>query len=242
MVNKEIAIPYYLQLADIIRDQINTGIFRPNDLIPSERELCEKYNISRSTVRQTIQLLKEEGLLSKEKGVGTRVKQPVFEQNLLGHHNLDLQMKEKGYQASTKILKHEELTGSSRVQRLLNLKITDRLLKITRLRIVDNCPFFIEKIYIPRSKFPDIKPDDFNDTYIFLKTIEKDYGIALGRIDVFLEPVLLNDYERHIMGIKESPAPGLLVERISNDDDGRPVALTKRVFRGDRCRHMLVIK
>jgi len=242
-VNKENAIPYYLQLAVILREKIHTGEYLPDELIPSERELCEAYDVSRSTVRQTMQNLKDEGLIRKQRGVGTRVAAPSkIEQNLSGFHDFDLQMAEQGRDATMTILGHKILSGPGRAQRLLNLAENESIFRLDRLRFVGSDPVFIEKIYLPLAKFPDISESDFAATDLFLKKVKNDYGMILGQVKVFLEPVLLYDFECDTMLIEKRPAPGLLVERITHDDADSPIALTKRLFRGDLCRHILEIK
>lgn len=242
-VNKENAIPYYLQLAAILREKINTGEYLPDQLLPSERELCEAYDVSRSTVRQTMQTLKDENLIRKQRGVGTRVATlPKIEQNLAGFHDFDLQMQEQGHDASMVILGHEILRGPGRAQRLLDLEKTESIFRLDRLRLVEGEPVFIEKIYLPLTSFPHISASDFAATDLFLKKVKDDYGITLGQVKVFLEPVLLYDTECDTLLIQKKPAPGLLFERITHDDTGVPIAMTKRVFRGDRCRHILEIK
>lgn len=242
-VNKENAIPYYLQLADILREKILTGEYHPDELIPSERELCENYDVSRSTVRQTMQTLKEENLIRKQRGVGTRVVAPSkIEQNLSGFHDFDLQMLEQGHDASMTILGHKMLNCPGRAQRLLELEENDSIFRLDRLRFVGSNPVFIEKIYLPVTKFPNISESDFTGTDLFLKKVKDEYGIILGQVKVFLEPVLLYDIECDTMQIKNRPAPGLLIERITHDDTGSPIVMTKRVFRGDLCRHILEIK
>lgn len=242
-VDKDSAIPYYLQLANTLRGQISSGAFDSGELLPSERELCDSYNVSRSTVRQAIQLLREEGLIRKERGVGTRIeRRPKIEQDLLGYHNFDLQMLEKGYTASVSVLNHEVLTTPGRVQRLMRLAEGEPVFKVVRLRSVNSEPVFIEKIYMPLARFPDLRVEDFLKTDIFLKHLGSEYSTRLGDAKVFVEPVILDEGERKILEIKDQLAAGLMFERISFDSQGEAVAITKRVFRGDRCRHLLVIK
>ncbi len=243
IVDKENPIPYYLQLASILRHKINSGEFSADQLIPSERELCDRYGVSRSTVRQAMQTLKEEGLIWKQRGVGTRIAPPAkIEQNLSGYHDFDLQMIEQGHDVTMTILGHTLLYGSGRAGRLLELSQTDEIFRLDRLRFVDNDPVFLEKIYMPVKRFINISQSDFLETDLFLKKVKEEYDIVLGPARVFLEPVLLHDEECDTMQIEQRPAAGLLFERISLDDSGRPVALTKRIFRGDRCRHLLEIK
>jgi GntR family transcriptional regulator len=151
-------------------------------------------------------------------------------------------MLEQGRDAAMTILGHEILNGPGRAQRLLGLRKNESIFRLDRLRFVGSEPVFIEKIYLPLAKFPDISEADFIATDLFLKKIKDDYGMILGQVKVFLEPVLLLDAECDTMLVKIRPAPGLLVERITHDETDMPIALTKRVFRGDLCRHVLEIK
>ena len=72
-INKESRIPLYYQLIDILIEMIEKGYISENDQLPSERELCETYNVSRSTVRQAMQELEREGYVYREHGKGTFV-------------------------------------------------------------------------------------------------------------------------------------------------------------------------
>ena len=243
MINKDSPIPYYLQLADILRDRIISGQINSNDLIPSERKLCNAFDVSRSTVRQCIQVLKEEGLIHKEKGIGTRVhRNSKLEQDLVGFYNFDMQMQESGHAASLVLLESEALDGPGSVLRLMGLPANTRIFKVVRLRIIDEEPVFLEKIYMSLDRFPRLKAQDFLATDVFVKKVTHEYNTKLGDAKVFIEPILLDKNERQILGIDRDPSPGLMLERISYDHQGVAVAVTKRVFRGDRCRHMLTIK
>ncbi len=240
---KDSVIPYYYQLSDILKKEISDECYNEDNLLPSERILCEKFKVSRATVRQAMQILKEEGLIEKVRGIGTKVKIPEkIEQDLLGYHNFDLQMSEQGFNASVKILEFEQVNGPGRIHSLLEINATDPVLKVIRLRYVGNDPLFIEKIYLPRSQFLKISKKDFETTNILLKVLEKDYQIKLGDTMVYIEPVILNESECRLLEVKVTPAPGLIFERISYTETGKPVSVTKRVFRGDRCRHILNIE
>ena len=81
-VDKESRIPIYLQLKELIKERILQGEYRPGQLIPSERELCMQYGISRMTARQAIGELQNEGYLYKLQGKGTFVSSGKIEQNL----------------------------------------------------------------------------------------------------------------------------------------------------------------
>ena len=75
-INREVPIPYYYQLEGLLRQQISTGRWRGDEQTPSEKQLCELYSVSRTTVRLAIGHLVTEGLLYHIKGKGTFVRRP----------------------------------------------------------------------------------------------------------------------------------------------------------------------
>jgi len=73
MLNKEGHVPLYIQLKDLIQEKIESGVYAEGTAIPSERELCNMYEVSRITVRQAIERAVSEGLLVRRPGKGTYV-------------------------------------------------------------------------------------------------------------------------------------------------------------------------
>ncbi len=73
-MDKNNALPLYLQLEGIIRDGIKAGIWKPGEMLPSEEEFCRKYDIGQITVKRALRDLSNEGLLSRIRGKGTFVK------------------------------------------------------------------------------------------------------------------------------------------------------------------------
>ena len=69
-------VPLYYQLESLIRRCISSGLLKPGDMLPSEMELCQNFSISRSTVRQAIGRLEEEGLVQRHQGKGSFVAEP----------------------------------------------------------------------------------------------------------------------------------------------------------------------
>ncbi len=67
----------YRQLADLLRDQIETGALAPGDLLPSETYLAQTHDLSRTAIRRAIEILLNEGLVTKGRGRRTRVRERV---------------------------------------------------------------------------------------------------------------------------------------------------------------------
>ena len=73
-INRDVPIPYYYQLEGMLREQVHRGRWLPGQQVPSEKQLCERYEVSRTTVRQAVGHLVLEGLLFHVKGKGTFVR------------------------------------------------------------------------------------------------------------------------------------------------------------------------
>lgn len=65
----------YLQLADIIREKVEVGVYAPGELLPPARNLAQEYEVSHDTVREAMAVLRREGLIYTRRGQGSRVRQ-----------------------------------------------------------------------------------------------------------------------------------------------------------------------
>ena len=97
-------LPRYYQLKEIMRERVQSDEWKPGDLIPSERELSEKYGISRMTARQAITDLVNEGLFYREQGKGTFVSQRKITQQLIRLTGFTEDIKARGQKPGTRVL------------------------------------------------------------------------------------------------------------------------------------------
>lgn len=86
MINRKSPIPLYIQLANILRDQIQSGAIPAGSKLPSESEMVQLYNLSRLTIRDSLAILANEGLVEKQHGKGTFCKSNA----LLGKYKIDV--------------------------------------------------------------------------------------------------------------------------------------------------------
>lgn len=73
MIDRNTPIPLYYQLENLIKQQIQSGLLKPGDQLPTEQELCDRYDISRAPVRQALALLAQQGIIYRRPGIGTFV-------------------------------------------------------------------------------------------------------------------------------------------------------------------------
>ena len=81
-LNRDSASPLYYQLKEFIKAAILMGEYKPNDRLPTEEELCRMFSVSRPVVRQAYSVLIKEGLVERQKGSGTYVKQRASRNSL----------------------------------------------------------------------------------------------------------------------------------------------------------------
>ena len=103
-IDRSSKLPLYHQLYQILRDEIVRGEWQPGDMIPPESELTERYGISRTTVRQVLDLLVNEGLIYRQQGRGTFVAHPTLEQALVRIVSFTEDMRQRGFKPGTRVL------------------------------------------------------------------------------------------------------------------------------------------
>ncbi len=149
MINKKSPIPIYHQLEKHIKNQIEKQELQPGDILPSEREYAETYNISRMTVRQAIMNLVSDQLLYRIKGKGTFVMGPKFEQKLQGLTSFTEEMHARGMQTSSKLLQFEIVPAGKELAKQLGIKEYAPVYEIKRIRLAEDIPMALERTYIP---------------------------------------------------------------------------------------------
>lgn len=241
-IDRESPVPLYLQLAELLRCQITQGTLKPEEMLPPERVLCDVHEVSRATVREAISQLKNEKLVVTQRGAGNFVKRTEkVERDLLGVHDFDMQIEAGGHTNDVEVIGFDpDYHSPSAISRLG--QPGEHVIKVTRLRRADGEPLFIEKIYLPKSLFPNLVATDFTSTKIFSSKITQEYGLTIGEVSLQLEPVLLSNDEAGMLGVEKLPAAGLLNERTTYDQQGQPIVFSKWLFSGNRCRHVLKIK
>lgn len=230
--------PLYDQLKELLRTQIQDGHWAPGDRIPSEAELGDIYNVSRTTMRQAMADLTREGWFTRVRGKGTFVNQPKVEADMSSLFNLNL-----GALGPEIGVKHKTLgidlcdAGTEGVERSLQLGAADKVIRIRRLRMLDDSPIALEQFHIPYDLAPGLLHEDISDLYLYPVLMNK-YGVDITHATTWLEPTILDDSEaRWLMASKDMPA--LLIRRLIFAADERPVVSTKGLIRGDRCKYVI---
>ena len=234
-IDKEISIPYHYQLRELLRDEITSGRWEVGERLPSERELCEAFQLSRTTIREAIDALVNEGLLRREKGRGTFIAEPkITEKWLDAPDNFTESMQEQGYQIETKVLNLSLIPAAHAVARELRLRSEEPVIVLDRLRIVLQEPILVVTSYLPEKLCPGLLEEDFTSRSLYV-TLRDKYGINIAQAKRTMEAVAANEIEANLLQVRTG-VPLLLIESTAYLEDGTPIEYFKARHRGDRTR------
>lgn len=224
-------VALYYQLAEAIRNQIETGQLRPGDQLPSEDELCRLFQVSRTTVRAALNMLTFEGLIHREQGRGTYVAEPKFEQAPPRLLSFSEEMRERGLKPGSRVLAVEKIPATEQIAEKLNIKCGDFVIAIKRLRLANNEPMGLQTAYIPFALCPNLINEDLSQS-LYSLLIEK-YRISLYAAKDTYYATILNTEEANLLKVPPG-SPAFVVERVTMTVERKPVEYVRSLMRGDR--------
>lgn len=232
---KESKIPLYHQIKGDLKARIEEGEWLPGKLIPPEKELCAEYKVSKITALEAIKSLVREGLLKRKQGKGTFVAEPKLEQSLNRFYSFTESIRQKGLKLEQRILKVEIIETDKHIAKHLGIKKGEKITEIERLRLVNGEPLYLETIMIPVKLCPNLHLKDIGSKSLN-DVLRNEYKIPLIRGRECFEPVIINDYEAQMLGVKDG-VPALLLEHTTYTTKNQVVLFSKGIIRGDRCRY-----
>lgn len=239
-LDKSVPIPLYFQLKELILSEIKEGSYKIGSLIPTENELSEMFGISRTTVRQAITELVQEGWLYRVKSKGTFVAKPKIEQSFiqaLGSFND--QIAELGRTPSTELLDFEVIIAPDEVAKELKLKSNEKVIYIHRKRFADEDPIVMVKTYLPFNKCKFVLNHDLEKESLYPVLALQD-DTQIYKIRRFIEAVEADDYDIENLNISSCKAIQQFISIGYNVYD-EPIEYSLARYRGDRNRFEVII-
>lgn len=227
-------VPLYAQIQQTLRQLIDSGKIGPGAPVPSERELSGQYGVSRMTARQALRALGQDGLVYRERGLGTFVakrKVDMHTRNLVGFTE---DMRQRGLKPSSKVIFIKREAASPNIADELELKTGDEVFHLERLRLADDTPMAYESNFISAALCPELDRYNLESDSLY-RILEEDYGIGMQRADEVLEAASASRCEADYLSIKPN-APVLVVHRVVYSETNKPIESVKTIYRADRYR------
>lgn len=224
--------PAYAQLANILRRQVSTGLFRPGDQLPSESMLCRSYQVSPMTVRRTINLLAEEGVVNTARGRGTFVKALELGQAAFNLRELEDLFTDPTM--SVKLLDARVISADERVARKLEGVVNQKIIFIRRLLCVAGEPALYHREYLIYDPTRPIVEAELEVTAL-QGLFDGEGSAILKRGELNVEVCLINAEESRVLQLAQ-PAAAFYLEHLFYDFDNRPVSWGWFICRSDYLR------
>lgn len=227
------SIPLYQMIENEIREQIQTDKLKSGEMIPSENELKDHYNVSRMTVRQALNNLVNDGYLYRHKGKGTFVSKSKIEKNIHGVRSFTEEMAEMGRTTRNEVRLLEVRVPSELIKEKLFLEEGDKVIYAERIRYGDDIPVLYEELYVPYNMFKELEPCHLQNS--FYEYLENDKKLQISHCVQGIEAKLATNKLATILQVNKN-TPVLSIVRNTFLTDGRPFEYVISSYRADQYR------
>ncbi|WP_326315356.1 GntR family transcriptional regulator [Halobacillus sp. HZG1] len=235
--NKDLAL--YLQLKELFIDRIHNGQWEADKLIPTEQELMKEFDVSRTTIRQAISILVQEGLVEKKQGRGTIVKPRKLSGNLSQLKGFAEEVLERGQVPRSKLIRAEFKSNLHHEKSMLEVKDDEPILLIERIRLADEIPVALERTCWPKEIGEILMKHNLDEARYY--EILENYNIYLNRASEKIAAINATIDEADALGIRGGEAL-LEMTRLSFGVNERPIEYTKTKYRNDQYHYSLELK
>lgn len=206
----------------------------PGTSLAAERDLATQLGVSRPTVRAAVEELTRSGLLVRQQGKGTFTSPHKVTQEMSGTTTNALAVPPAEGDWTSRVIRFTVApAGPPRAARL-GIGPDEPVLRITRVRDVDDEPMSIEQLELPAAIVPGLAPEDM-ESGNFYRLLRERFDVVVADAVQTLEPAVTNPEQAELLDVPVY-APILQVERTTRDTTGRIVEFAHAVYRGDRYR------
>ena len=224
--------PVYQQLNELLQRLIRSGEFKAGQQFLTEREVSDRFGISRVTANKALSHLVVAGLLEFRKGVGSFVRDGVLDYDLQSLMSFTRKAKLAGKRPETRVLRFRSLKAGEAdetVQAALRLTRSEALYYFERLRLADSEPVILERRHLVARYCPGLTRALVKGSLYDLLTGR--YGLSVTTVDQTLQAISLSEGDARLLRVPAGAA-SLRVRAVGQADS--PLWLEETLYRGDR--------
>jgi GntR family transcriptional regulator len=225
--------PLYQQIKALITQSLQSGEWKPGELIPSEVDLAGRFKVSQGTVRKAIDELAAENLVVRKQGKGTFVSTHHEER---AHFRFLRLMPDEGvsHYPESKFIEVKRLRAPADVARLLDLKSGDSVVYIKRVQSFDSVPTIVEELWLPGLIFKGLTAERLNEYKgPMYGLFESEFGTRMIRAAEKIRAVCAEEGDAGLLKVA-SGTPLLCAERVSYTYGDKPVELRRGLYLTER--------
>lgn len=249
-IDRATPIPFYYQLQEILKEEIERGTWRAGDLIPSEAQLEQRFGVSRTVVRQALDVLQADGQISRVKGKRSMVTEPKFRwEATIGARDWN-QRSSPNAVTIGRLIDARRVHAGGHVTRVLCIEDDRAVFELTFTQEVNGTPVGLSQAYLnPRASakleeacsaggqlpFIDEQGPDLPDQ------LANRYGIEVALSQLIVELTQVNEFEASLLNVPIAN-PAFLLTSLDLGADKKPISFTRTVIRGDRFRFSFAVR
>jgi len=227
-------VPRYHRIAESLRERIRVGEWAAGAPLPSQRRLARDFGVTLMTLRQALELLERDHLITRRHGLGTFVAVPTIDYEILKLRRFAGELSAQGESVSTRVLDARPAVTDRRASIALGLTPRARMVMVERLRLIDDHPMSLQRSFLPARIGEQVLTSDLAETPLS-QVLEFKLGVVVVRAREAVSAVRLAPREARELAC----APGAAAfesERVSFDAAGEPVVFDRVFIPGDRFR------
>ncbi|HEX5475652.1 MAG TPA: GntR family transcriptional regulator [Vicinamibacterales bacterium] len=236
-MNRRLPSPLYHQLKAAILRDIQAGVWRPGDRLPTDDDWMVRYGVSKITVRQALRELAQMGYVRREQGRGTFVQRPPLDEGPRELTSFTAEMRTHGLAATSRVLEQGVLPAPEDVAAALHVPAESAVFRLRRLRLADGTPMGLQTAYLSMHLVPQIDLLSFDDISLYHVLADR-YGLQPAAARETHRAILVGGDDAALLRVAPG-APALAAERLTSLEDGRPLEYVHSIMRGDRYRIVL---
>ena len=232
-VDRQNPTPLYEQIRLLLRTQIVKGDFAPGAQLPTESELCQRYEVSRITITKALNDLAQEGLIQRIQGKGSIVAPLPIKNPLNALLGFTETMRQNGLRSRSIILSVESFEGDFDLCRSFELPVNfhTRFTRFKRLMFVHDMPAVLLNVVLKEDFAAKLQEQPLENAS-FYKCYEQILGRRVIRNDTILTPIIATPEAIDVLQVKPG-TPHFLFRGLSFVEGGMPIELATGIFRGD---------
>ncbi len=223
--------PLYLQIQQILIQEIRKGHYDADGRLPSERDLSDRFNVSRMTARHALQALLRKGWAYTQAGKGTYIRRLSFRQDLARLTSFSEDTHALGIEPSSHVVKAHLVPCTAEVAAWLDLEPDSPVVELQRVRLANKQPVAVETCYLVESICPNILArHDFSRESLY-SVLQHDYGLTLARAEQTIRAGVASKEEAELLRMTNDKHPVVLrLNRVTYTPHDRPVEYVYSVY------------
>ena len=228
------AAPLYTQLEQLLQKKIEQGEYGKGDLLPTEKELMEQYEVSRVTVRQAIAILCQLGYVKSQRGVGTEVVYDKIEEQMNKVISFTEEMKKHQITMETTYCQMEKISPEKLVAKALEIPLTEQCYCLKRVRNVEGKPLVYTVTYLKNLVELPLSGECYKESlYQYLNEV---HGLVIESGEDTLEAALPSKEVQEQLQLSET-MPVFIRTRRTFLADGEVFEYSKCYYPGNRYKY-----